>query len=157
MPAAGDVDIMIAAEMMEAGRAIMRGFVTPDRTTLIASTHRNLLRSAKRWCRATASPMPRPVREAASQAAKRPDRRRFRGGGRRGLGHLGHAVRGAGGRGALPFPREAFEAAIRGGGKGVEASLARLCRGYEAAERATRRPERPPRLRRNRPRRARRG
>ena len=25
---------------MEAGRAVMRGFVTPDRTTLIASTHR---------------------------------------------------------------------------------------------------------------------
>jgi indolepyruvate ferredoxin oxidoreductase beta subunit len=31
MPAAGDVDILLAAEMMEAGRAILRGFVTPDR------------------------------------------------------------------------------------------------------------------------------
>ena len=41
-PAAGDVDILIAAEWMEAGRAVMRGFVTPDRTTLIASTHRAL-------------------------------------------------------------------------------------------------------------------
>ena len=30
MPAPGDVDIVIAAELMEAGRAIMRGFVTPD-------------------------------------------------------------------------------------------------------------------------------
>ena len=39
-PAQGDVDILIAAELMEAGRAIMRGFVTPDRTTLIASSHR---------------------------------------------------------------------------------------------------------------------
>src|SRR5262245_2168586 len=39
-PAQGDVDILIAAELMEAGRAVMRGFVTPDRTTLIASTHR---------------------------------------------------------------------------------------------------------------------
>ncbi len=47
MPAAGDVDIMIAAEMMEAGRAIMRGFVTPDRTVLIASTHRVLAVSEK--------------------------------------------------------------------------------------------------------------
>ena len=37
---AGDVDIVIAAEWMEAGRAVQRGFVTPDRTTLIASTHR---------------------------------------------------------------------------------------------------------------------
>ena len=46
-PAAGDVDIMITAEMMEAGRAIIRGFVTPDRTTLITSTHRALAVSEK--------------------------------------------------------------------------------------------------------------
>ncbi len=59
MPAAGDVDVMIAAEWMEAGRAMIRGFVTPDRTTLIASTHRNLAVS-KRWCREMALPMPRP-------------------------------------------------------------------------------------------------
>src|SRR6476620_9068483 len=39
-PSQGDVDILIAAELMEAGRAVMRGFVTPDRTTLIASSHR---------------------------------------------------------------------------------------------------------------------
>lgn len=39
-PAEGDVDILIAAELMEAGRAIMRGFVSPYKTTLIASTHR---------------------------------------------------------------------------------------------------------------------
>jgi indolepyruvate ferredoxin oxidoreductase beta subunit len=47
LPAAGDVDILVAAEMMEAGRAIMRGFVTPDRTTLIASSHRALAVSEK--------------------------------------------------------------------------------------------------------------
>ena len=46
-PASGDVDILIASELMEAGRAIMRGFVTPDRTTLIASTHRALAVSEK--------------------------------------------------------------------------------------------------------------
>jgi indolepyruvate ferredoxin oxidoreductase beta subunit len=40
MPVPGDVDVAIGAELMEAGRAILRGFVTPDRTTLIASTHR---------------------------------------------------------------------------------------------------------------------
>ena len=39
-PMPGDVDIIIAAELMEAGRAILRGFVDQDRTTLIASTHR---------------------------------------------------------------------------------------------------------------------
>jgi indolepyruvate ferredoxin oxidoreductase beta subunit len=47
MPTAGDVDVLIAAEWMEAGRAIIRGFVTPDRTTLIASTHRMLAVSEK--------------------------------------------------------------------------------------------------------------
>jgi indolepyruvate ferredoxin oxidoreductase, beta subunit len=40
MPTPGDVDVVMAAELMEAGRSILRGLVTPDRTTLIASTHR---------------------------------------------------------------------------------------------------------------------
>jgi indolepyruvate ferredoxin oxidoreductase beta subunit len=39
-PLRGEVDIVIASELMEAGRAIARGLVTPDRTVLIASTHR---------------------------------------------------------------------------------------------------------------------
>ena len=47
MPAPGDVDIVLAAELMEAGRAMQRGFVTPDRTTLIASSHRTLAVSEK--------------------------------------------------------------------------------------------------------------
>jgi indolepyruvate ferredoxin oxidoreductase beta subunit len=41
-PAAGEVDIMLASELLEASRAIQTGLVTPDRTTLIASTHRTL-------------------------------------------------------------------------------------------------------------------
>src|ERR1700675_4463847 len=40
MPVPGELDIVLASELMEAGRAIQRGMVTPDRTTLIASTHR---------------------------------------------------------------------------------------------------------------------
>ena len=40
MPVAGDVDCVLASELAEAGRAIQRGLVTPDRTTLIASSHR---------------------------------------------------------------------------------------------------------------------
>lgn len=39
-PTSGDVDIVICSEIVEAGRMIQRGFVTPDRTTLISSTHR---------------------------------------------------------------------------------------------------------------------
>jgi indolepyruvate ferredoxin oxidoreductase beta subunit len=41
MPVSGDVDCVLASELAEAGRAIQRGFVTPDRTTLISSTHRS--------------------------------------------------------------------------------------------------------------------
>jgi indolepyruvate ferredoxin oxidoreductase beta subunit len=40
MPVPGDVDIVIASELMEAGRAIQRGLITPDRTTLVASINR---------------------------------------------------------------------------------------------------------------------
>src|SRR5262245_10208985 len=40
MPLPGDVDVVLASELMEAGRAVQRGLVTPQRTTLIASTHR---------------------------------------------------------------------------------------------------------------------
>src|SRR5712671_5613812 len=40
MPVPGEVDIVLASELMEAGRAIQRGLVTLDRTVLIASTHR---------------------------------------------------------------------------------------------------------------------
>ena len=40
MPVPGDVDCVLASELAEAGRAIQRGLVTPDRTTLIASSHR---------------------------------------------------------------------------------------------------------------------
>src|SRR5205807_5840973 len=39
-PSPGNVDIMVASELIEAGRAMTNGYVSPSRTTLIASTHR---------------------------------------------------------------------------------------------------------------------
>jgi indolepyruvate ferredoxin oxidoreductase beta subunit len=39
-PAPGYVDMAVASELMEAGRLVENGFVSPQRTTLIASTHR---------------------------------------------------------------------------------------------------------------------
>jgi indolepyruvate ferredoxin oxidoreductase beta subunit len=42
MPVEGGVDIVAASELMEAARMVERGYVTPDRTFLIASTHRVL-------------------------------------------------------------------------------------------------------------------
>lgn len=41
MPTPGDVDIVLASEFIEAGRSILRGIITPDRTALIASSHRS--------------------------------------------------------------------------------------------------------------------
>src|SRR5262245_19194231 len=42
-PGVGDVDIVLASELMEAGRTVAGGFVTPDRTLMIASTARSYL------------------------------------------------------------------------------------------------------------------
>ena len=39
-PTAGEVDLFIATELLEAGRLIQAGFVTPDRTTVIAPLRR---------------------------------------------------------------------------------------------------------------------
>jgi len=39
-PFPGHVDIVLASELMEAGRALQRGLVNPQRTTLITSSHR---------------------------------------------------------------------------------------------------------------------
>ncbi len=39
-PTSGEVDLMVATELAEAARAVSMGFVTTDRTTLIAATHR---------------------------------------------------------------------------------------------------------------------
>jgi indolepyruvate ferredoxin oxidoreductase beta subunit len=40
VPVPGEVDILIAAELIEASRAHQRGLITKDRTTVIASSHR---------------------------------------------------------------------------------------------------------------------
>ena len=103
-PAAGDVDILIAAELMEAGRAVMRGFVTPDRTTLIASTHRTHAVSEKIVPGDGQAPEAE-VFAAMETAAKRlivADYQRAAVDGR--LGDLGEPLRRAcrGGRAALP-------------------------------------------------------
>ena len=139
MPAAGDVDIMIAAEMMEAGRAIIRGFVTPDRTTLIASTHRALAVSEKMQP-GDGIASSEEVMAAAAIAARQFIAADFDGLAVKNGSVISASLFGAlAGSGALPFPREAFEAAIHSGGKGVEGSL----RAFAAAFAAARKPREP--------------
>ncbi len=132
-PAAGDVDIMITAEMMEAGRAIIRGFVTPDRTTLITSTHRALAVSEK-MVPGDGIADSAEVLAAAEIAARRViaadfDTLAIKQGSVISASLLGALAASA----TLPFPRDAFESAIRAGGKGLEASLRAFAAGYDAA------------------------
>ena len=133
MPAAGDVDIMIAAEMMEAGRAIMRGFVTPDRTTLIASTHRALAVSEKMEP-GNGIANSDEVMAAAGLMAKRFIAADFETLAVQNGSVISAALFGAlAGSGVLPFPKAGFEAAIAKGGKGIEGSLRAFGAAYAAA------------------------
>lgn len=132
-PAAGDVDILIAAELMEAGRAIMRGFVTPDRTTLIASSHRALAVSEK-IVPGDGIADAEEVKAAARVAAQRLILFDMEAAALRAGSVISAALFGAlAGSEALPFPRAAFEAAIRASGRGVEASLAAFDAAFAAA------------------------
>ncbi len=132
-PASGDVDVLIAAEMMEAGRAIQRGFVTPDRTTLIASTHRALAVSEKS-VPGDGIANSQEVIAAAEIAAQR-----FIAADMEALAVAQGSVISASllgslaGSGALPFARSAYEDAIRASGKGVSASLRAFEAGFDAA------------------------
>ena len=132
MPAAGDVDILIASEMMEVGRSILRGFVTPDRTTLIGSTHRALAVSEK-MVPGDGIANAAEVVAAAEIAAQKLVLADFEALAI-GAGSVISAslFGGLAGSGALPFPRAAFEAAIRASGKGVEASLRAFAAGFSA-------------------------
>jgi indolepyruvate ferredoxin oxidoreductase beta subunit len=132
-PAAGDVDIVIAAEMMEAGRAVLRGFVTPDRTTLIASTHRALSVSEK-TVPGDGIASSQEVQAAVEVAAQHLvmfdlERTAIENGSVISASLFGALA----GTGRMPFARTAFEDAIRAGGKGVEPSLKAFGAAYEIA------------------------
>jgi indolepyruvate ferredoxin oxidoreductase beta subunit len=140
MPVPGDVDVVIAAELMEAGRAVTRGFVTRERTTLIASTHRDYAIGEK-MAMGDGLLDHNKVIEAGEAAAKQ-----FVYFDMAALAEAQHSVISAtlfgalAGSGALPFPREAFEEAIRRGGVGVDASSQAFAAAFE---RAKEKPERP--------------
>ena len=144
MPAAGDVDIMITAEMMEAGRAILRGFVTPDRTVLITSTHRALAVSEK-MVPGDGIASSDEVMAAAEVAARRLIAADFDSLAIKSGSVISASLFGAlAGAEVLPFPRAAFEEAIRKGGKGVEASLRAFEAGFRAAQEGGKAPEQAP-------------
>jgi len=134
-PAPGDIDILISAELAEAGRAVLRGFVTQDRTTLIASSHRMLAVSEKIVPgdgRADSATM----LKRAEQAARRFIHFDMESMAKQAGSVISASLFGAlAGSGELPFPREEFEATIRGGGRGAKASLAAFALAYDRTQR----------------------
>ena len=122
-PAPGDVDILVAAELMEAGRAVMRGFVTPDRTTLVASTHR-VLATVEKVVPGDGRGASAPVIEELRQAAHRTVLRDLEAAAVANGSVISASLFGAlASSGALPFDRALYEQTIRASGRGVEASL----------------------------------
>lgn len=133
MPAPGDVDLVIASELMEAGRAIQRGLVTPERSTFVFSTHRVFAMTEKIAMGDGRVDAPA-LLETCRSAARRVVAADMQAVAERTGAHLSAVLLGAvAGSGALRIPRAAFEAAIRHAGLGVEASLAAFAAGFAAA------------------------
>ncbi len=147
-PGIGDVDLVVASELLEAGRAIASGFVTPDRTTTIASTSRSYLTVEKMAMGDGRYDPDRLIAavEKNSKGALLLDLETIA----RNSGAMINAVMlGAiAGAGALPIPAEAFEAAIRADGKAVGANLRGFQAGFAAARAGSQRREEPNKRRR---------
>src|SRR5690606_19136023 len=136
MPTPGDVDLVIAAELMEGGRAIQRGLVTPDRSTLITSSHRSYAVGEKS-ARGNGIADPNKVIEAGEAAAKRFICLDLQALADQAGSVISASLFGAvAGSGRLPFSREDYEETIRRGGVGVEASLRAFALAFEAASNA---------------------
>ena len=149
-PGVGDIDIAVASELLEAGRTVANGFVTPDRTHVIASLSRFYAMDEKIAMgdgRFDQDKLIKVIKDFAKDAllvdmdalAKQ-------------SGSIINAVMlGAiAGCGRLPMKPEQFEAAIREDGKSVDSNLRGFRAGYEAA-RANLQPAKPPTKRRTPP------
>lgn len=132
-PGEGDVDIVIAAELMEAGRAMMRGFIVPNRTKVIFSTHRQFATVEKVVPGDGISDPGKVIEAVREQAADvlafdmqciAEDEGTV----------ISAALFGAlAGSGFLPFSAESFRETVQASGRGVEMSLAAFERALKRA------------------------
>jgi indolepyruvate ferredoxin oxidoreductase, beta subunit len=133
-PAPGRVDVLVATELLEAMRMVEAGFVTPDRTRLIASTHRTFTvdeKSAMADGRLDPAPMIATCREFA-RTALIDDLSAVAA--REGC-HLNSVVMGVlAGSGALPLPEESCRTAMEADKRASDANR----RGFEAGLALTR-------------------
>jgi len=134
MPNPGDVDVVIASEIMEAGRAMQRGLVS-SRTTLIASSHRIYAIQEKSHM-GDGRVDSRQVRALAREHAKRYIEFDMQAMAEANGSVISAAMLGAVcGSGALPFASERYVEAIRS--SGIEAASS--TRTFEAARRTAER------------------
>ncbi|HEY0341133.1 MAG TPA: 2-oxoacid:acceptor oxidoreductase family protein, partial [Steroidobacteraceae bacterium] len=140
MPVSGDVDCVLASELAEAARAIQRGLVTRDKTTLIASSHRSYAISEKSAMGDGAANEEELIELVRSQA-KRVVLFDMDAMAESHHSVISSVMLGAlGGSAVLPFRKAAFEAAIKKGGIAVSTNLAafedawRRAEGGEAAQ-----------------------
>jgi indolepyruvate ferredoxin oxidoreductase beta subunit len=126
--APGEVDVMVASELLEAVRAIQAGYVSPDRTLLIASTGRVYTVDEKSAMGDGRLDVER-MENVAKKFAKRVLLANFTTAAADAKSQQNAVLLGAiAGSGALPISIEAFRAAVESEGKAVEANL----RGFEA-------------------------
>jgi indolepyruvate ferredoxin oxidoreductase, beta subunit len=145
MPGPGELDVVLASELMEAGRSILRGLVTPERTTLIASTHRAYA-VAEKAQPGDAIADPAVVIEAAGVAAKRVIAFDMEELANKNNSHISACLFGTlAAAKALPFDRDKFEAVIKAGGRGIEPSLNAFRAAYAQAEKPAGPAQPPPR------------
>ncbi|MGQ3070188.1 MAG: indolepyruvate oxidoreductase subunit beta family protein [Ferrovibrionaceae bacterium] len=141
-PVPGEVDLVVASELMEAGRAIQRGFVTAERTTLVASSHR-VYAMTERIAMGDGRVDSTKLLEGCRAAARHFVSADFAGLAEDAGAPIGPALYGAmAATGRLPFTRAQFEETIRRGGVGVKASLAAFAAGFDATG-ANRAPDQP--------------
>ena len=136
MPVPGELDIVLASELMEAGRAIQRGMVTPDRTTLIASTNR-VYSMMEKTALGDGQVDTQKLIEAATAAANVFVHSDFAHLAQETGSVISAPLFGAlAATNALPFSRKQFEEAIQRGGVGVESSLAGFAAAFDSTGQA---------------------
>ena len=134
MATPGEVDIVVASELMEAGRAISRGFVTADVTTLIASTNR-VYSMTERTASGDGRVDSEAILKSAKESAKNLIAADFAQVAEDTSSVISAALFGAiAGSGTLPFERQHFIEAIERGGVGVKTSVAAFDKSFEIAE-----------------------
>lgn len=133
-PSPGEVDIFASTELLETGRQIQSGYVTPDRTLLIASTHR-VFSTAEKMQMGDGRADSKQLVQAAGDRSKSQILFDMEDAARESGAHISAVLLGAiAGCGAMPVSEETFREGIRAEGKAVDANLAGFAAGFRAAQ-----------------------